>query len=84
MSEPAGWPIRIAVRIDFSDGSEHTYEVRGEEAALSLPGFWPEGVVTSDVAKRMEYDRKQQEEIGRLKRELAEAQAAPESTQPRP
>ena len=22
-------PIRISVRLDFDDGSEHTYEVRG-------------------------------------------------------
>lgn len=64
-----GWPIRIAVRIDFSDGSEHNYDVRAEDA-VALPlgaAFWAEGVVTSDMAKRMEHDRRRQEEIAAAK-----------------
>lgn len=72
VTEPAGWPIRIAVRIDFSDGSEHSYDVRAEDA-VAIPlgaAFWPEGVVTPDVAKRMEHDRKQQEEIKSLTADL--------------
>lgn len=49
-----GYPIRIAVRIDFSDGTEHDYEVRGADAVDVPAGeFWPEGVVTADVAGRM-------------------------------
>jgi hypothetical protein len=64
-------PIRIAVRVDFDDGSQHEYEVRGSDAVTALPGFWPEGVVTADVARRMEHDRARQEEIASLKRDLA-------------
>lgn len=69
MSESRGWPIRIAVRVDFSDGAEHTYDVRAEDA-VAIPlgaAFWPEGVVTSDMAKRMEHDRRRQDEITALK-----------------
>jgi hypothetical protein len=65
-------PIRIAVRVDFSDGAQHEYEVRGQDAAEPLPGtqFWPEGVVTADVRKRQEYDRQRQEIIRRLRQAL--------------
>lgn len=63
-------PIRIAVRVDFSDGSQHEYEVRGSDAVTAPSGFWPEGVVTADVAQRMEHDRRRGEEIGSLERDL--------------
>jgi len=68
-SGPNGWPIRIAVRVDFSDGAQHEYDVRADEA-VAIPlgaAYWPEGVVTSDMAKRMEHDRKRQEEIETLR-----------------
>ena len=54
-----GLPIRIAIRVDFSDGSEHEYEVRGPDAVEPpgpLQGFWPAAVVTADVAERMKHD----------------------------
>jgi hypothetical protein len=70
VTEPDGWPIRIAVRIDFSDGSEHTCEVRGADAVDAPGGFWPEGVVTSDVAQRIDYARKRADEIRQLKRDV--------------
>ncbi len=75
MTEPNGWPIRIAVRVDFSDGAQHEYDVRGEDAVAIHLGaaFWPEGVVTADVAKRMEHDRKRQEEVAALKAERDQA-----------
>jgi len=73
----SGYPIRIAVRVDFSDGSEHEYEVRGQDAvgAADLPqgpvqGFWPEGVVTTDVAKRMEHDRRRDQALAVAERKL--------------
>ena len=66
-AEPARIPIRIAVRVDFSDGSQHEYEVRGKDAVPAPGGFWPEGVVTSDVAQRIDYARKRAEEIEKLK-----------------
>jgi hypothetical protein len=50
---PAGLPIRIAVRIDFADGSQHEHEVRTPDAVPGMEGFFPEGVVTADVAARM-------------------------------
>lgn len=56
-------PIRISVRVDFDDGSQHEYEVRGPDAVPAPGGFWPEGVVTADVAQRIEHDRKQTAEI---------------------
>ena len=77
MSEPQGWPIRIAVRVDFSDGAQHEYDVRADEA-VAIPlgaAYWPEGVVTSDMAKRMEHDRKRQEEIDGLKAEVKRLRA---------
>ena len=70
VSEPAGYPIRIAVRVDFSDGTQHTYEVRGQDAVPAPGGFWPEGVVTPDVAGRAEHDRQRAGEIEALKRDL--------------
>ena len=54
-----GLPIRIAIRVDFSDGSEHEYEVRGPDAVEPpgpLQGFWPAAVVTADMAERMRHD----------------------------
>jgi hypothetical protein len=67
-------PIRMAVRISFDDGAEHDYEVRSPSAIdAPIGGFWPEGVVTPDVAKRMEYDQKRQKEIRDLRDELVEA-----------
>jgi hypothetical protein len=53
---PAGLPVRIAVRIDFADGSQHEHEVRTSDAVAAVEGFFPEGVVTADVAARMRYD----------------------------
>jgi hypothetical protein len=58
------------MRVDFDDGSEHNYELRTPDAVPAPGGFWPEGVVTTDVAKRMEYDRQQQDEITALRAEL--------------
>lgn len=62
---PDGIPIRMVVRISFADGTEYECEVRGPNAvdAPTGTGFWPEGVVTADVAKRMEYDLKRQKEM---------------------
>jgi hypothetical protein len=69
-------PIRMAIRITFDDGIEHDYEVRspaGVDAPISA--FWPEGVVTPDVAKRMEYDQERQREIDALRAALGKADA---------
>jgi hypothetical protein len=55
-------PIRITVRVDLDDGSQHDYEVRTPDAVPAPGGFWPEGVVTEDVAHRMEHDRQQRQE----------------------
>ena len=66
-------PIRISVRVDFDDGSQHEYEVRGPGAVPAPGGFWPEGVVTSDVAQRIEHDRKRAGEIKRLSGERDQA-----------
>ena len=63
-------PVRIAVRIDFDDGSQHEHEVRGQDVVPAPGGFWPEGVVTTDVAKRIEHDRGRQEEIEKLRADL--------------
>jgi hypothetical protein len=66
-------PIRIAVRVDFDDGSQHEYEVHTQDTAVPLPGFWPEGVVTTDVAARMEYDRKRDTLLAGARGRLAAA-----------
>ena len=66
-------PIRMAVRVDFDDGSQHEYEVRGPDAVPAPGGFWPEGVVTADVAQRIEHDRKRAGEIERLRSERRRA-----------
>ena len=63
-------PIRITVRVDFDDGSQHEHEVRTKDALPAPGGFWPEGVVTVDVARRMEHDRRQQEEVTALRAEI--------------
>ena len=63
-------PIRIAVRVDLDDGSQHEYEVRGPDAVPAPGGFHPEGVVTSDVAARIEYARKRADEIEKLRADL--------------
>jgi hypothetical protein len=60
-------PIRITVRVDFNDGTQHEYEVRTPDAVPAPGGFYPEGVVTSDVAQRIEYDRKRTEELESLR-----------------
>lgn len=67
-------PIRVAVRISFDDGAEHDYEVRSP-SAVDAPagGFWPVGVVTPDMAKRMEYEGERQKELRELRSELTEA-----------
>jgi hypothetical protein len=62
-------PVRITVRVDFDDGSEHEYEVRSPDAVPAPGGFWPEAVVTPDVAQRIEYARKRADEIERLRGE---------------
>ena len=63
-------PIRITVRVDFDDGSQHEHEVRAPGTVPAPGGFWPEGVVTTDTAKRMEHDRAQQEEVKSLRADL--------------
>jgi hypothetical protein len=63
-------PVRIAVRVDFSDGSQHEHEVRTQDAVPAPGGFWPEGVTTPDTAKRIEHDRGRQEEIETLRADL--------------
>lgn len=61
-------PIRIAVRVDFEDGSSHEYDVRTPEAVAPLAGmFWPEGVVTRDVRTRMDLEMARQREIDGLR-----------------
>jgi hypothetical protein len=62
-------PIRIAVRVDFEDGSQHEYEVLGP-AAVAMPeglsGAWrPEPVTTRDKAAGMarELERQQEREF---------------------
>ena len=69
-------PIRITVRVDFDDGSQHEHEVRAPGTVPAPGGFWPEGVVTADVAQRMEHDRVQQEEIKSLQAGLNRLLAA--------
>jgi hypothetical protein len=68
-------PIRIAVRVDFDDGSQHEYEVRSQDAVPAPGGFWPDGVVTADVAQRIEYDRQRAAEMARLEAEIAQLKA---------
>ena len=65
-------PIRISVRLDFDDGSEHTYEVRGPSAvdAPLVPHWVPAAVMSADAAERVEHDRKRQEEIAGLRSDL--------------
>ena len=63
-------PIRITVRVDFDNGSQHDYEVRTPDAVPAPAGFWPEAVVTSDTAKRVEHDRERQEEIKTFRADL--------------
>lgn len=63
-------PIRISVRVDFDDGSEHSYEVRTPDAVPAPEGFWPEAVVTSDTAARIGYAAKRAEEIKSLRADL--------------
>lgn len=60
-------PIRVAVRVDFEDGSSHEYDVRTPEAVMPPAGmFWPEGVVTRDVRTRMDMELARQRETGAL------------------
>jgi len=63
-------PIRITVRVDFDDGSQHDYEVRTADAVPAPAGFWPEAVVTSDTAQRIEYASKRADEIEKLRADL--------------
>lgn len=85
-------PIRIAVRVDFNDGSHHEYEVLGPDAVATaelpegpLQGFWPQGVVTTDVATRMRYDNARNKALadvnGRLDevRDWAERNVVPQA-----
>jgi hypothetical protein len=68
-------PIRLAVRVDFDDGSQQEYEVRSQDAVPVPGGFWPDGVVTADVAQRIEYDRQRAAEMARLEAEIAQLKA---------
>ena len=71
---PNSTPIRMVVRISFADGSEYECEVRSPHAAdAPMASFWPEGVVTPDVAKRMEYDQERQKEMDALRAALKKA-----------
>jgi hypothetical protein len=71
---PNGTPIRMVTRISFADGTEYECEVRSPHAVdAPMASFWPEGVVTPDVAKRMEYEQERQKEMRELRSELAEA-----------
>lgn len=52
----SGYPIRIALRVDFSDGSQHEYEVRGHDAVdepFIGTGFYPAAVTSPDIAARL-------------------------------
>jgi len=61
-------PIRITVRVDFEDGSQHEYEVRTPDAVTPpAGGFWPEGVVTRDVRTRMDLELARQRELDALR-----------------
>lgn len=56
----------MAVRVDFSDGTQHDYEVRDADAVdVPAGGFWPEGVVTADVAGRMRLYQRMHGDISR-------------------
>jgi hypothetical protein len=49
----SGYPVQMAVRVDFSDGSQHEYEVRGPDAT-EVPGvLWPAAVVSAAHAKQI-------------------------------
>ncbi len=65
-------PIRIAVRIDFADGAQYEHEVRTSDAVPAVEGFFPEGVVTADVAARMKQDVEVRALIGGWQRERKE------------
>jgi hypothetical protein len=48
-------PIRIAIRVDFNDGSQHEYEVRSPDAVdapLGLASF-PAGVVSTAMREQI-------------------------------
>jgi hypothetical protein len=71
-------PVRIAVRVDFEDGSQHEYEVLGPAAVAvpeGLPAWVPEPVATRDAAAAMarELERRQEREfLVRLLRVVAD------------
>lgn len=48
-------PIRIAIRVDFSDGSQHEYEVRGPDAVDAPAGMvlWPAAVVSTAMREQI-------------------------------
>jgi hypothetical protein len=64
--EAVSIPIRIAVRVDFEDGSQHEYEVRGPDAVPmpeAPPGtWWPESATTQGAAARMMRELERQRE----------------------
>lgn len=65
-------PIRISVRIDFADGSEHEYEVRGPAAvdAPDLSSHWVPPVMTAGAAERLVLEQQQREEMASLRADL--------------
>jgi hypothetical protein len=48
-------PIRMAVRVDFSDGSQHEYEVRDGDAVDAPAGMvlWPAAVVSTAMREQI-------------------------------
>jgi hypothetical protein len=51
----SGFPVRMAVLVDFSDGSQHEYEVRGPDTTEPPPGMalWPAAVVSTAMREQI-------------------------------
>lgn len=71
---PHGYPIRISVHADFSDGSHHEYEVRGPRAvdAPGLPVHWPAAVTTAEGARQVTAEHALSQENDSLRADLGQ------------
>lgn len=67
-------PIRIAVRVDFDDGSQHEYDVHSPGAAgmpeLGQP-IYPSAVTTPDTAERLRYHEEREAKLTSAETTLA-------------
>jgi len=67
-----GYPIRISVHTDYSDGCHHESEVRGPQAVdkPDLPVHWPAAVTTPEGAKQLTAEYALSQENSRLRDDL--------------